>query len=91
MEKEEHIAVLHSRRERVKAIEHALDSARTLEETLRVVKETLNTQLDSERAGRLADIRAADADGVPRIRIAREVGLSRGQLYNLIDDQKPAT
>ncbi|KAA9159448.1 hypothetical protein FPZ12_020310 [Amycolatopsis acidicola] len=89
MDKDEHIARLRARRQRIEAFERALESIREVETSLQEMRELLTEQLKFQRSARLADIRDADEAGVPKTKISKEVGLSRARLY--VDLNKPVS
>lgn len=84
-DQDEVIRRLHARRDELNWIKTALSAAREAQAGLQSMIDDLLAAQREARDRRQQDVRAADAANVPRARIAKEVGMQRGNLYLLLD------
>lgn len=81
----EEVLQLRASRAEVEGIKKELDAARTQQAEL---EEKINGLLAKQREARKKRrkaVLAADAAGVPRLRISKEVGMQRSNVYKLLE------
>lgn len=76
---------LRSTRAVMEGVKKELEDARKEQADLEKKIEDLLTKQREARTKRNDAVRAADAAGVPRLRISKEVGMQRSNVYKLLD------
>src|SRR5437763_1243547 len=72
-------------RAELERIKTELDAVRQQQAELEQKADHLIAQRRAAREKRKAAVLAADAAGIPRLRISKEVGMPRGNLYKLLE------
>ncbi|GAA3432341.1 hypothetical protein [Kutzneria kofuensis] len=81
----EEVLQLRASRAEVEGIKKELDAARTQQAELEEKINGLLAKQREARAKRRKAVLAADAAGVPRLRISKEVGMQRSNVYKLLE------
>src|SRR4051794_5569482 len=84
-EDSEEVLRLRAVRGEVEDVKGKLRAARAQQEELEKTVTDLLAQQRKAREKRREAILAADAAGIPRLRISKEVGMPRGNMYKLLD------
>lgn len=87
MEQDRHVERLRAHRARMEAIDSGLEHIRRLEDTLQRMRQQLRELRKVEQRERDDEILSAADDRVPKITIAREVGLTRAVLYGILQSK----
>jgi chromosome segregation ATPase len=86
MSESKEVLKLRECRTKVEDIKKELEDARDQQAKLEEKINMLLARLREARKQRGEAILAADAAGVPRLRISKEVGMQRSNVYKLLDD-----
>jgi hypothetical protein len=81
----EEVLQLRACRTEVEGIKKELDDARTQQAELEAKINGLLSKQREARTKRREAVLAADAAGVPRLRISKEVGMQRSNVYKLLE------
>lgn len=85
MSDSEEVLQLRACRIELERIKRELDAVRQRQAELEQTADNLLAQQREARKKRKAAILAADAAKIPRLRISKEVGMPRGNLYKLLE------
>lgn len=85
MSDSEEILQLRARREEVEKIKKDLEAARAQQADLEQKTNELLAKQREARKKRRTAVLAADAAGVPRLTISKEVGMQRSNVYKLLE------
>ncbi|GLZ30844.1 hypothetical protein Lesp02_30330 [Lentzea sp. NBRC 105346] len=81
----EEVLQLRAARAEVEGVKADLEAARTRQAALEADIESLLAKQREARKKRQQAVLAADAAGVPRLRISKEVGMQRSNVYKLLE------
>jgi septal ring factor EnvC (AmiA/AmiB activator) len=85
VEREEHFELLRESAAKIKELNETLQSIRDQEAALQAQRVTTREELTKELAVRFNRMTAAINDKVPKVHVARALGMDRTNLYKLLD------
>ncbi|WHT20200.1 hypothetical protein N8J89_03760 [Crossiella sp. CA-258035] len=85
MDNDQHLQRVVASNAKVVELQQELQDIREQEAALQARRTQVRTELDTARQDRRAEIESAIAASIPKVHIARAIGMDRTNLYKLLD------